>query len=1046
MIDQTRLITFLTFTLLLLIAVICPSHLSAQEDVLPFHNISTAQNLSSGSYNYYIYKDSRGFVWISSINGLNRYDGQRIRQYVPDTKSPFSLMDHNIQGNFFEDNEGALWFCTATGIHKYIRANDDFERYHLKDNDGVSIKKGYRLLYLDNKRKELWIRAGNNLFIQPTDFSREAKIVGQYNIPLKSQVIQVDTTFTYLVSPKEGLQIHQFRNGTEIKNNTFPKHELKNHSVSSVFMEDFKIAWVGTENGLLKFDLTNNSTVHYNHFNQAKVGEITGIEKIDEHTFLIATKDKGIFYFDSQSKQGFVKKISITTPFGISTFNYVVERLYLDKDQTLWIHTPGRGVFFCNLKKQKFKPLLRSKNNDRLQSEYYVRSITQDSSGRLFCLTREGIEILSKKELDFQWSGDFGKDIFDTSRIHPFHIYCDNEQHIWIGSSLGLYQLVETGNRQKLQKVSTTINNSNENTGFTFFHQLSNGQLLAATTRKGVVEIEKGKPGLCSTVLKDTTGSYSCIFEDSEKNIFFSNETKSILIYKLIDDQMTYDTSITFEPFITSILEDKINNRIWVSTLQGLYSISKEAGSFSLKKDTLLPFQTLNAMLQDSTGRLWLSSNKGLISYHPEKNQYQTFALADGLQSSEFNFWASHKTKSQQFIFGGVNGINIFNPLNIKSIDKKANPIITHLRINGEEPDYPLRCEITAASNISEIKKLVLKHWENNLTLEFAALEYSDPSANQFAYQMVGINDTFININGRNSIQFGALSPNIYTLQIKATNSDGVWSPNFHELQIVIRPPWYKTKLAYFAYFLLLSSISYFIYKNRINQIQKAEAFKHKEIKYKQLVAETETAVLRLQMNPHFIFNSMNSISRYILEKDIDTAHSYLARFAKLMRMILELAKEPFLTIAQELELLKLYLETEAMRFEDQVTYSFNVDDKIDPYEDFIPTMILQPFIENAIWHGLAQKKGTKTITISFEKEEDHLILSVEDNGIGRQAASKIKKDMPSHESKALAITRKRLKLFGEAESANTKLDIIDLKGEFNNSIGTKVIIQIPII
>ncbi|MBK7336153.1 MAG: histidine kinase [Saprospirales bacterium] len=207
------------------------------------------------------------------------------------------------------------------------------------------------------------------------------------------------------------------------------------------------------------------------------------------------------------------------------------------------------------------------------------------------------------------------------------------------------------------------------------------------------------------------------------------------------------------------------------------------------------------------------------------------------------------------------------------------------------------------------------------------------------------------------------------------------------------------------------------MYRNRVERIRKKEEMLRKEAEVRQQMAETETAILRLQMNPHFIFNSMNSINAYILKKDINTASDYLGRFAKLMRMILDLAAKPLIPVSDEIELLKLYLQTEAMRFEHKFSYVFEVDESLDPDDVVLPTMILQPFVENAIWHGLSNKKGEGLIRISFKKENEMLHCVVEDNGIGRDAALHSKSGVTVHESKAMSITLRRLELLEKTQT-----------------------------
>jgi sensor histidine kinase YesM len=298
-----------------------------------------------------------------------------------------------------------------------------------------------------------------------------------------------------------------------------------------------------------------------------------------------------------------------------------------------------------------------------------------------------------------------------------------------------------------------------------------------------------------------------------------------------------------------------------------------------------------------------------------------------------------------------------------------------------------------------------------------------------------------------NDITYFNLREGDYTFNVIASNSDGLWTDlqNATKLEIVVLPPWYRSWWFYTLLVFLFASILFAFFRYRIAQIRKVETFKRKEAEYKQLAAETETAVLRLQMNPHFIFNSMNSINNYILQKDIDTASDYLGRFSSLMRMILDFAARPFVSISDEIKLLDLYLLTEAMRFEKKFSHTFDLAEDFDPDEFVIPTMILQPFVENAVWHGLSKKKEKGHIRISFRQEDNSLICSVEDNGIGREGAKKNQKHK-THESRALSITERRLALLESKNGVTASYEIIDLYDNSHHPLGTKVIFRLPLL
>ncbi|MBN8566983.1 MAG: histidine kinase, partial [Flavobacteriales bacterium] len=216
---------------------------------------------------------------------------------------------------------------------------------------------------------------------------------------------------------------------------------------------------------------------------------------------------------------------------------------------------------------------------------------------------------------------------------------------------------------------------------------------------------------------------------------------------------------------------------------------------------------------------------------------------------------------------------------------------------------------------------------------------------------------------------------------------------------------------------------------------------------YAQQIAEIEMKALRAQMNPHFIFNSLNSIQKYILKNDSFAASQYLTKFSKLIRLILDHSNQNYILLSSEVELLKLYIEIEALRFDNQFDHELILDDSLNTDIIQIPSMIIQPYVENAIWHGLLHKetKGKLTIEISdFDKNNIKVIIS--DDGIGRQKAMELKsKQVLKKKSYGLQITESRISILNKTQSSKTTLKIHDLKDQDGNALGTKIELIIPI-
>ena len=215
-------------------------------------------------------------------------------------------------------------------------------------------------------------------------------------------------------------------------------------------------------------------------------------------------------------------------------------------------------------------------------------------------------------------------------------------------------------------------------------------------------------------------------------------------------------------------------------------------------------------------------------------------------------------------------------------------------------------------------------------------------------------------------------------------------------------------------------------------------------MKYDKELAEMKVTALRSQMNPHFIFNSLNSIKRYIIDNEKENAVYYLNKFSKLIRKILSSSMEKEISLADELETMKLYVNIENIRFGNSINFSINIDDELNLNAIKVPSLVLQPFLENAIWHGLSLKKENKQLRINVEKEQiEFLKIEIVDNGIGRAKAAEIKKNkIHKNESVGIALTEERLKNFVQSTHYDYDLQFIDLYDNKNEPSGTKVVLK----
>jgi ligand-binding sensor domain-containing protein len=331
--------------------------------------------------------------------------------------------------------------------------------------------------------------------------------------------------------------------------------------------------------------------------------------------------------------------------------------------------------------------------------------------------------------------------------------------------------------------------------------------------------------------------------------------------------------------------------------------------------------------------------------------------------------------------------------------------------------------------------KITLSHDQNDLRLSISAVNFTDPENMRFAYRIKDRDSSWIDAGNQPNILLTNIAPGNYKLEIKVYAYDDKWPEQVRSIGIQINPPFTKTVLFYVLVTSLITALIYLLYRMRIRQIkQKANLDK--------LLAETEMKALHAQMNPHFIFNCLNSIREMILNKENQQASHYLSKFAQLIRTTLNQSSRPLVSLHNTIEYLKQYLEMEKIR-SDNFVYHFHIDEELKAESIMLPPMLIQPFIENAIWHGADPKAEPMQLNIHFVRQGEQLLCIVEDNGVGIEASLKNKIDnQSSHRSVGIDNVRQRIHLLNEKYDLESSLTIQD-KGVLPNEKGTGTIVTL---
>ena len=373
---------------------------------------------------------------------------------------------------------------------------------------------------------------------------------------------------------------------------------------------------------------------------------------------------------------------------------------------------------------------------------------------------------------------------------------------------------------------------------------------------------------------------------------------------------------------------------------------------------------------------------------------------------------------------GTHNGLSFFSKSHLS--DNKIPPpvYITNIKIN--------------ASDTAVHQNLSLHYQQNSIEFDFVGLSYQVPNSVEFKYKLEGL-DSEWKTTASSYVQYNFLPPNSYRFFVLAKNNDGVWSTSPDSLAFAICPPFYSTWWFNSGLLLITGLLIFGFVQFRIKQVKNREEFK---TRLNQAVVEGELKALRSQMNPHFIFNSMNSIKYFISKNDSETANKYLSKFSKLIRMILDNSRHHSISLSEELSALQLYLELETMRFGGKFSYEISVADDINPEITEIPSMMLQPFAENSIIHGIMPKSSAGKVFIGVTRTDNQLIFVIDDDGVGRKKNENI---INFHQSVGISVTRQRLEIMTASLSSKSDIRIIDKIDDCGKPAGTRVEIIIPV-
>jgi len=779
-----------------------------------FQTYSIENGLSQSVVNC-VFQDSRGFIWIGTQNGLNRFNGYDFTVFLYNPEDT-STISNNWIYSIAEDRTGNLWIGTKGGVNQYLHETNRFRR--ISYNTGFSSHLS-RCVYdvLVSESGKIYINTPPVLSV----FDPEKGEFFHYRADIPFGWVVNDTRIP-LLEDRDGEIWMGSLNGLMRFNPQTSKftpyfHDphrpgtLCDNNITALFQDKSGTIWIGTSNGLnlLRkqeqeisgiFNLPSSRTIFGNACIRAIAQDTGG-------AVWIGTEGGGLCRIDARDNQSFLIDRFTSPVHGLG--HNIVLCLTIDSSRNLWAGTLN-GISKTDLKPAKFK-LYRKDNTTasvNLQGNV-IASIFKDDKGKIWVGNwGQGLNIYDREtgEVIHYSSKQSGNKFITNDFVHV--IFCDEQKNMWIGTRDGIHVYDEKSGKFLPYPVFFRNMELPNFTGVRInmiIRGADNSYWIA--TQKGLYRIHPGRKTY-EVFNVEATGNHHiggnlvyCVKEGSDGAIWIAT-LNGLDVFNPGTAKMTHyrkseSKNSLCDNFVISLCEDAQGN-MWIGTGSYVNKFVKKDSSFVYySKENGLPNNNIFEILMDNTNTCWFATGGGLCKFDTTTGTFRTYTVDDGLQGMEFNLRACHNSSDGEVFFGGMNGFNSFYP--------------------GSSEDNPNIPEIMIASCYKSTKNgkeyldfekegmVVLEPSEQEFTIEFVALEFTNPRKNQYAYKLEGLSDEWIAIGNRRFVPFSNLSPGTYLFKVKGSNNDGVWNEAGCSLKIVVLPPWWRSWWAWIAYLLIIA-------------------------------------------------------------------------------------------------------------------------------------------------------------------------------------------------------------------------------------------------
>lgn len=962
-----------------------------------FQSYSTEEGLPQTQVTAFC-EDDDGYLWVGTLGGLAKFNGQSFTTFSPKD----GLLNNRIQTLYIDS--GRLWVGHDGGISYYEK--NTFKNIALPGSEKsrnvkkilrykgrilVCAERGGGLFELVGKQlKPVALPIEEGFSERSVKSIRTAAVVGEY-LYLATRVGVLKT---------KDLKTFVYEKGIE-------KGDLG--SFYGIEANDKEIFFVSFSNGIYRKNISTGKITHYPRENG--LNNLLGSE-LDSRGVLWLYSSNRVLKFSTTKKYDQLSEAS-----GLPE-NNEVDCIYSDLSGNIWIGSSGKGMF--RFPGEQFKCYDRSNG---FRSDVFLSGFEARNGAFYFGTFDEGVV---KRERN-------GTTIpINVGSLTVWATQPNVDGLNWFGTGAGLVSLDANDN-------VTTYTEADGVPGFkvSAFYKVGPREMYIG----GNAGIARYKDGVIQK-LHDVD----------------SMEVGTVRGFVMIDNVLVFATNLglfqykngristyrNVESVTYSVTKDDYHN-VWFGTEEGLYRIrNNKIEQIELRSD---PGSNFINFINERDGRLYVGSNNGLFvlsDLNAAKPVIRRFGLSEGVINLETNLNSGFFDSKGNFWFGTASGLVCFD---VHLEEKKREVPKIQLRsilLNYQDfnfNDYSLELDEDGFP-----KSLDLPNSKNNLIFELDGISLANHNGLCYQFLLEGLNETWSPLSTNPMITFTSLPAGEYLLRMRSVDVDGQESEEL-VIPFTIRPAFYRTWWFITLSALFCGGLVLLFFRFRLKRIN--EANEKERLEFKSRLLSLEQQSMNASMNRHFVFNSLNSIQYFINTQDRISANKYLTNFAKLIRKNLDTATVDgnMITLDEELERLELYLSLESMRFKDRFDYKIDVEG-IETDSILIPAMILQPFVENSIIHGILpnqEKKGYILLTV--KEENGYLLLSVEDNGIGVNQSMSNKGDMEGdHRSKGMEITSKRIELIQKI--SNNDISLVGPYEVYNDDRsvnGTRVLLKIPL-